>query len=156
MRDSIFMAGMASKKGPADDADDQVDALRKMPKAAVIDASRRASRVDIRGKHLSGCNVVEALKELDTNVSRGLTRAEAASRLAKNGANELHEEAPPGILLLFAQQFLNVIILLLVAACIASFALGEVRHASDHVPGVPAPSPPRRRPRAPGPASASF
>ncbi len=67
----------------------------------------------------------EARERLQGDFVRGLTEAEAAARLARHGRNVLvaaHGRSCPWILL---HQFKSLIVLLLVAATIVAFLLGE-------------------------------
>jgi Ca2+-transporting ATPase len=59
----------------------------------------------------------------------GLTEAEAARRLAEQGANELARARPISRLRLLAQQFRSPLIWLLGGACLVSALLGEVADA---------------------------
>jgi magnesium-transporting ATPase (P-type) len=126
--DSVIGAGIASAVGiHVEEKESGLDVLRHSDPARVIAASRQVSRLDTKSKHFSECHLFTVAEELHTDVLRGLTTAEAKKRLAANGPNQLEQDSHPSILVLFLQQFSNVIILLLLAACIASFALGEVR-----------------------------
>jgi Ca2+-transporting ATPase len=55
----------------------------------------------------------------------GLTSAEAAARLAKDGPNTLPGPTPPSLLRLIAHQFKSLIVLLLVVAGGVSLAMGD-------------------------------
>ncbi len=59
----------------------------------------------------------------------GLSRAEAARRLAVHGPNKLPEPAPPTILATFLRQFLNPFIYILIAAGLVSLAIGQTPSA---------------------------
>jgi len=63
--------------------------------------------------------------ELNSNVDRGLTQAEAARRLASAGPNELPEAAPPSPLTMFLAQFSSLIIWVLLGAAVVSGLLQE-------------------------------
>ena len=63
---------------------------------------------------------------LKTDLDHGLTRHDAEERLRNFGANELAKEERPSPLALFAAQFKNTLILILVVATILSAVLGEV------------------------------
>src|SRR5687768_6228952 len=67
----------------------------------------------------------EALSRLDTRED-GLTGAEAAERLKRFGPNRLTPPAKRSALMRFLAQFNNVLIYVLLAAAVGSFALGEV------------------------------
>ena len=55
----------------------------------------------------------------------GLTKDESAERLNKYGLNSIPEEKKESNLTKFAKQFTNVLVLILVAAAVVSFILGE-------------------------------
>ena len=55
-------------------------------------------------------SVEQTAKELGTNLTSGLTSAEARARLEKNGPNELKEKPRPGFLSLLFDQFKNFLI----------------------------------------------
>ncbi|MDX1667157.1 MAG: cation-transporting P-type ATPase, partial [Saprospiraceae bacterium] len=63
----------------------------------------------------------EVLKELDTDLSRGLTEAEVQKRREKFGANRLAKEERKNIGLIFLEQFLDPVIYVLAAATILAF-----------------------------------
>ncbi|GAB4468017.1 MAG: calcium-transporting P-type ATPase, PMR1-type [Anaerolineae bacterium] len=69
--------------------------------------------------------VESVIKALETNPSSGLTKAEAERRLAAAGRNELAEQAHPGFLSRLANQFKDVVVLLLIGAALISALLGE-------------------------------
>jgi Ca2+-transporting ATPase len=60
----------------------------------------------------------------------GLTEAEARTRLAESGPNEIHRESGPSPWRILAGQFKGAMVWLLIAACAISAALGEVLDAS--------------------------
>jgi Ca2+-transporting ATPase len=62
---------------------------------------------------------------LDVQVDSGLSAAEAASRLAKDGPNELPAEKPPSGLKRFLDQYRSYMQLILIGAAIVSFAIQE-------------------------------
>ena len=68
---------------------------------------------------------VQALAKLGTDRSRGLTQAEAARRLAKDGPNVLPEPARASPWRLFFGQFKSLVVGILVAAGLLSGFLGE-------------------------------
>ena len=55
----------------------------------------------------------------------GLTSAEAAQRLLESGPNELRRPGGPSALRVLADQLRSVVVILLIAAAVISFALGE-------------------------------
>lgn len=67
----------------------------------------------------------EVLQQL-SSAATGLSAAEAATRLAANGPNELKEGKPISTLQIFLDQFKNFIIWILIAAGVLSGVMGEV------------------------------
>lgn len=67
----------------------------------------------------------DTAKKLNTNSKDGLTASEAASRLAQYGPNELKQTKGKSALMIFVSQFTDLLVLLLIAASIASYFLGE-------------------------------
>eukprot|EP01138_Halocafeteria_seosinensis_P007500 gb/GECG01007666.1/.p1 GENE.gb/GECG01007666.1/~~gb/GECG01007666.1/.p1 ORF type:complete len:1185 (+),score=147.29 gb/GECG01007666.1/:1-3555(+) len=68
----------------------------------------------------------QLMQEYPTDPQQGLTSEEAAERLARDGPNELEKDENVPIWKIFIMQFMNFLILLLLGACIASFALEEI------------------------------
>jgi len=71
-------------------------------------------------------SIEEAARRLATDPRQGLAVAEAASRLAAEGANELRRGAEISLLALFAGQFRSLVIWVLIGAALVSAALGEL------------------------------
>ncbi len=71
-------------------------------------------------------SAAEAAAELGTDARLGLTRAEAARRLAADGPNEIRREEGRSALTILAQQFASLVIWVLIGAALVSLALGEV------------------------------
>ncbi len=67
--------------------------------------------------------IKELLEELSTDTDRGLSADEVSSRLTKYGANKLKEKKKKTTLQRFIDQFKDVMILILIAAAIVSFAI---------------------------------
>ncbi len=67
----------------------------------------------------------EVAAELKTDLESGLTVAEADARAKHFGPNELPEAPPPSVWALFASQFSNLIIWVLIGAAIVSGVLKE-------------------------------
>lgn len=65
----------------------------------------------------------EVLTALRTDADRGLTEAEAERRLARVGANELDSAEPRPEWRKFLDQFLDILVLLLIAAACISAAI---------------------------------
>ena len=70
--------------------------------------------------------VPQVLKELDTDLHKGLTEEEVKSRLEKYGYNELKKEEKISPLTLFVNQFKNILIVILIVAIVLSALVGEV------------------------------
>ncbi len=70
--------------------------------------------------------VEAALRELNSSSDLGLSSAEAAGRLEKFGPNELIEKGAKSPLAIFADQFKDLMVIILIVAAIASAVLGEV------------------------------
>ena len=73
--------------------------------------------------------VAEVAARLRTDAGRGLAEAEAARRLQQYGPNALAETQGRSPLAIFAAQFRSLIVLLLVAATVVAFAMGETIEA---------------------------
>ena len=73
---------------------------------------------------------IEVCGALGVDAGCGLSEAEAARRLARDGRNELRHEPPPSRLALLARQFVNSMVLLLVGAAAISLAIGELLDAA--------------------------
>jgi len=73
---------------------------------------------------------VEAtLEYLHTSGSDGLSAPDAAARLGQDGPNELTHESGKSPWKILADQFTNLLVVLLVVAAVVSFALGDVKDA---------------------------
>ena len=68
---------------------------------------------------------LEAAKELETDLERGLTATEAAARLKQFGLNELVEQEGPSFWNLLLDQFNQFLVIILIVAAMISFVLGE-------------------------------
>jgi Ca2+-transporting ATPase len=66
------------------------------------------------------------LRELNTDLHTGLNKAEVKSRLEKYGYNELKKEEKISPLVLFFNQFKNILIIILLVAIVLSALVGEV------------------------------
>ncbi len=81
------------------------------------------SEQSIHGMH---SHTIEHLTDaLETHIHKGLTGGQVRERLVQIGSNELKERPRAGFLRLLIGQFNNFLILLLLAAAVISFALGE-------------------------------
>ncbi len=67
--------------------------------------------------------VVDVLKQLNSNVDTGLSDRQAEDLLQKYGPNKLREKKKKSTLSRFADQFKDVMILILIAAAIVSFVI---------------------------------
>lgn len=72
----------------------------------------------------------QVLKELDTDLHKGLTEEEVKSRLEKYGYNELKKEEKISPFILFINQFKNILIIILIVAIVLSALVGEVVDAA--------------------------
>ncbi len=68
----------------------------------------------------------DAAAAFDVDPERGLTSAEAASRLSRDGPNEITAEKPPSVWAIAFQQLRDPMNIMLVAVTAVSFAIGEV------------------------------
>ncbi|MEM3109036.1 MAG: cation-translocating P-type ATPase [Candidatus Bathyarchaeia archaeon] len=73
-------------------------------------------------------SVEEVLERLNSSMD-GLTDEEAAERLRKYGPNELERVERPSPLRIFARQFTNILIIILLAATLFSILVGEALDA---------------------------
>ena len=69
----------------------------------------------------------EAARQLDTDLQRGLSRAQVEKRRARWGKNEIQEERRRSLIARFFSQFQDVMVLILLAAAGASFAVSWLR-----------------------------
>ncbi|MEF9475360.1 MAG: cation-transporting P-type ATPase [Candidatus Mariimomonas ferrooxydans] len=65
------------------------------------------------------------LKEMDSDMHRGLTGDEAKKRLEKYGYNELKKEEKISPFTLFISQFKNTLIIILLIAVVLSALIGR-------------------------------
>jgi len=64
---------------------------------------------------------------LAVNMARGLSDAEAASRLSHYGENRLAEAKPRPVWLKFLDQFRNILVIVLLFAAILAWAIGDLK-----------------------------
>ncbi len=69
---------------------------------------------------------VQVLKELNTDIHRGLAEEEVKIRIEKYGYNELKKEEKISPFTLFINQFKNILIIILIVAIVLSALVGEV------------------------------
>ncbi len=72
----------------------------------------------------------QAVQEVEADTERGLSQDEAQRRISQFGPNELAERPRPGFWKLLLDQFNNFLVLILIAAALVSFALGEIEEAA--------------------------
>ena len=72
----------------------------------------------------------QVLKELDTDLHKGLTEEEVKRRLEKYGYNELKKEEKISPFTLLINQFKNILIIILIVAIVLSALVGEVVDAA--------------------------
>lgn len=72
----------------------------------------------------------ETVKELNTDLSAGLSAGEAKRRLAEYGPNKLAEKKKKSLFILFLEQLNDTLIYILIAAAAISAVLGEVSDAA--------------------------
>jgi len=68
--------------------------------------------------------------QLETQIEKGRTQAEAERRIKVHGPNELAEKPRPGFLKLLLDQFNNFLVIILIIAAVVSLLLGEVIDAA--------------------------
>lgn len=69
----------------------------------------------------------DLLKKLETT-RQGLSDFEAQKRLFENGPNSISRQTPIPLLKIFLDQFLDLLVLMLIFACVLSFMLGDLRN----------------------------
>ncbi len=74
--------------------------------------------------------IPQIVKELDTDLYRGLTEDEAKRRLETYGTNELKKEEKFSPVMLFFNQFKNFLVIILLVAVVLSALVGEVIDAA--------------------------
>jgi len=74
--------------------------------------------------------ISDAVSRLQADVERGLSQAEATRRLAQYGPNSLSQARARSALSIFLSQFRSLIVVLLVAATVIAFAMGDTLEAA--------------------------
>ena len=74
-----------------------------------------------------GLDVPQVAKQFDCDPQHGLSEAEAAQRLARHGPNALQEKPPRSPWRMFAAQFADFMIMVLIAAAVVSGLVGDVK-----------------------------
>ena len=78
-----------------------------------------------QGKNIWEQSRVELFQKLDCRET-GLSKEDAADRLAKYGANELHAGKQKSVLQIFLGQFADFLVLILILAAVISACMGDV------------------------------
>lgn len=73
--------------------------------------------------------ISEIESQMNTNESEGLNETEAAKRLVENGPNQLPEEKIEPIWLVFIQNLIEPLVIILLVAAVISFVAGEMKEA---------------------------
>ena len=89
---------------------------------AILDAKGVDAMQD---REAHGKPIEQVVADLGTHLERGITPAQAAERLAADGANELTERARPGFWSHLWDQFNNYLVIILIIAALVSLLLGE-------------------------------
>jgi magnesium-transporting ATPase (P-type) len=90
--------------------------------------TRSAAKQEIKKDDEFGTmDVYQLCLQFGTDAERGMNSAAAAKRLQEDGPNELEKPVPPGLALLFVLQLTNIIIVLLIGAAFASFAVNSTK-----------------------------
>ncbi|WP_342088132.1 cation-translocating P-type ATPase [Dyadobacter sp. OTU695] len=76
-------------------------------------------------KSLQEISAPQLAEELQTDITKGLSNAEAAARNERLGLNELNQEKPEGLWSILLRQVNSLIVWILAAAAIVSFWLGD-------------------------------
>ncbi len=71
----------------------------------------------------------DTIKNFNTHDEMGLDEYEASARLVQYGRNELEEKKKPGLLSKLIGQFADFLVIILIAAAVISFLLGEQKDA---------------------------
>jgi Ca2+-transporting ATPase len=69
--------------------------------------------------------IAETVRLLQTDMARGLSKSEASQRLRQHGPNTLAESKGRSALSIMLAQFKSLIVVLLIAATVVAFALGD-------------------------------
>jgi Ca2+-transporting ATPase len=93
--------------------------------AATVEGAPTAADGARRATPWHTLDAERVVRELGTDVRRGLSSAEAVRRLAAHGPNELPAPPPRSPFAVFAAQFKNAMIAILLAALVPSFFLGH-------------------------------
>jgi len=96
-----------------------------------ISTTHEAQARDIRPDHEAWHRLPaqEAAERFQVASDTGLTPAEAKRRLAEHGPNRLPEKPPRAAWLKFLDQFKNLLILVLIAAAVIAYLVGDLKDA---------------------------
>ncbi|MEY8356286.1 calcium-translocating P-type ATPase, PMCA-type [Lachnospiraceae bacterium 54-53] len=75
-------------------------------------------------KNFFSKDILESVKELNTDIHQGLSEQEAKKRLETNGHNKLQGAKEKTMLQLFAEQFKDFLVIILIIAAIVSMVVG--------------------------------
>ena len=78
----------------------------------------------------------ECAKKLRTDIAKGLSQQQAASRLRTAGPNELAKPKKKKLLVRFFAQFCDFLVIMLLTAAGISFAVFFYRHSSDYIDSI--------------------
>ena len=78
-------------------------------------------------------NAGEVAAELNTNVCRGLTRAQAQRRLSEDGENKLAEKKKSNVFVRFLMQFRDFMVITLLIAAAISFATARLEDNGSYI-----------------------
>ena len=73
-------------------------------------------------------NTEKVLSQLETSIN-GLTSSEAESRLFRYGKNEITEQKKKGVLRVFAEQFADLLVIILIVSALVSVFTGNIESA---------------------------
>lgn len=82
------------------------------------------SELKIADEHYYRASVEQTARKLETDISGGLSKAEAERRLANYGYNEFEKRKKRSLAVKFAEQFKNFMIIVLIAAAVISGVVG--------------------------------
>ena len=94
--------------------------MEKERRERMLEAARREQ------DELTATTVDAVVQNLNSNVNTGLSSEEVLKRREQHGRNELDKDPPTPIWRLFLEQFNDILVMLLIAACIISAVLQEV------------------------------
>jgi len=128
--ESATPAAAAASSGDAHDAHDGHDGHTAPDVPPVPPAQSEHGRTSPgQAEAWHTLQIDETVQRLQSDVTAGLTDAEASRRLAQHGPNTLVQARGRSALTIFVHQFRSLIVALLVAATAVAFALGETIEA---------------------------